>query len=138
MGYKNERRMKYLSYSWRDIEDTFLDLSGKKSLLTVTKQSPKWIKWEERGKPLWYYDRINPVSNVIYTVSTVVVSRVWWRRGGTNSLVFRLHPYLTLNHLVLLVLHHQITDWYEVWLWFDNHQTITKNNRITLTKYISK
>jgi len=33
-----------------------------------------------------------------------------WRRGGTNSLVFRLHPYLTLNHLVLLVLHHQITD----------------------------
>ena len=138
MGYKNQRNRKCWTYFYRDIGGTFDDLSVKKSLLTVTKQSPKWIKWEERGKPLWYYDRINPVSNVIYTVSTVVVSRVWWRRGGFNPLHFRLHPYFTFNPLVLLMMRHQITDWKEVRLWFDNHQTITKNTRITLTKNIYK
>ena len=62
----NRSSRKCCTYSYRGNEETFLDLSCKKSPLTTTKQLPKWIKWEESGKSLWYFERINPVSIVIY------------------------------------------------------------------------
>ena len=66
VGCMNRSSMSCWTYSYRGNEDTFLDLSCKKSPLTTTKQLPKWIKWEESGKSLWYFERINPVSIVIY------------------------------------------------------------------------
>ena len=93
-----------------------------------------WLKWTYgEGQGL---DVPNP-KDFTQIISTSY-KEGWWRRGGFNPLHFRLHPYFTFNPLVLLMMRHQITDWKEVRLWFDNHQTITKSNIITLTKYISK
>ena len=134
----NQSSRKCLSYSYRGNEETFLDLSCKKSPLTTTKQLPKWIKWEESGKSLWYFEKINPVSIVIYPLCWGSDTKGLVETRGVSNLLFSPHHYHPLNPLVLLVMRHRITDWYEVRMWFEYHQTITKNNRITLTKYISK
>ena len=44
VGCMNRSSRKCWTYSYRGNEETFLDLSCKKSPLTTTKQLPKWIK----------------------------------------------------------------------------------------------
>jgi len=72
-----------------------------------------------------------PTKSRLYSFikgSTVVIPTDAWRRGGSNVLPFSFPHYHPLNPLVLLGLRLQKSSWYEVWLWFDSHQTITKNN----------
>jgi len=40
----------------------------------------------------------------------VIISGIWWRRGGTKPLLLGFHPDYPLNPLVLLVLGHQGTE----------------------------
>ena len=44
VGCMNRSSRKCWTYSYRGNEETFLDLSCKKSPLTTTKQLPKWMK----------------------------------------------------------------------------------------------
>ena len=137
MCHQNQVRITSGVNSSSSISVTELEFVDYLIIKTLTQSNQKLLKQLLNVFLIWNWETFNDFKFVIPAFARGYRG-MWWRRGGTNSLVFRLHPYLTLNHLVLLVLHHQITDWYEVWLWFDNHQTITKNNRITLTKYISK
>ena len=84
MESKNESSSKCLLY--RDIVGTFLDLSVKKSPLTIKKLSKKRRnerKWGEITEDYYFKETVSTDS---YTVSRVVVSRGWWRRGGSNPL----------------------------------------------------
>ena len=137
MCHQNQVRITSGVNSSSSISVTELEFVDYLIIKTLTQSNQKLLKQLLNVFLIWNWETFNDFEFVIPAFARGYRGK-WWRRGGFNPLHFRLHPYFTFNPLVLLVLRHQKIDWYEVGLWFDSHQTITKSNIITLTKYISK
>ena len=71
---------------------------------TIKKLSKKRRNERKLGEITEDYYFKETVSTDSYTVSRVVVSRDWWRRGGAKLFHLHLHLFLPLNPLVLLTM----------------------------------